>query len=296
MEFLNLVTTGKNSWWRYLLAFILIFLCFLAGFLFTFVFEILNFINLPNITFDSDEFIITGIGPFGYFLPMIVIYAITIIGVFLCVRFLHKRRPLTLITSKAYFSWKIVFIAFTGYLFFSLIETGYHVWNQPHFYKFNQVEIAKLANFTIGFLIFFSLQALLEELIHRGYLLQLSWLVLRNKYLAIAASSLLFMWGHTATNVYTLLYFLGVGVILGLMVVLTNGLEIPLGVHFAHNFWTVFIVYDPSIPEEYNAGLLINTVSAARSGDLLDILFTALKAFFIYIVINKVVKDKNVDA
>lgn len=293
MEFLELIKTGKNSWWRYLVDIVVIFLFFVAGFLSTLILGLLNIINLPNISFDFEELVLRGVGPFGYFLPMTMAYAIIISGVFFCVRFLHKRHPFSLITSKPYFSWKVVFISFALYLFFSLLETGYYIWEYPHLYKINEVGIAKFVNFTISFFMFFSLQVLLEELIHRGYLLQLGWLLFRNKYLAILVSALIFMWGHNAKDIYTALYFMADGVILGIIVLLTNGLEIPLGVHFAHNFWTIFVIYYTYIPEEYNAGLLINTLSTTRSADLLDIFFVALKVLLIYIIIIKTVKDRN---
>jgi len=103
------------------------------------------------------------------------------------------------------------------------------------------------------------LQTSAEELVFRGYFLQGFALLFRSRLVAVIISGLFFgvihLWNPEALEmgVYTALaYYMGFGIFLGLLTVIDNGIEIPLGIHAVHNMYIACVVTypDPALQTE----------------------------------------------
>ena len=79
------------------------------------------------------------------------------------------------------------------------------------------------------------LQAAGEEFLFRGYLLQSFGALLRNRWLALGGSALLFALVHGQQNIWLFVDRLGFGLLAGALVLWTGGLEAGIGLHVANN-------------------------------------------------------------
>lgn len=79
------------------------------------------------------------------------------------------------------------------------------------------------------------LQALAEEVLFRGYLLQSAGLVVRNPWFAIAVSAVVFAWFHGTQNPWLFGSRLAFGLIAGWLVWRTGGIEAAVAAHVMNN-------------------------------------------------------------
>ncbi len=90
-----------------------------------------------------------------------------------------------------------------------------------------------------GYLLFFAIGSLNEEIMIRGYILN-NLIDSMNQYLALFISSLLFAVLHLANANVTLLSFVNIllaGLLLGIYYIHTRNLWLPIALHFSWNFF-----------------------------------------------------------
>jgi len=85
-------------------------------------------------------------------------------------------------------------------------------------------------------------QTSFEEVLFRGYLLQWLVVLLRNKYLPLLITSVLFGLLHSFNpevdelGWLSMIYYIGFGLFMGLITIMDDGLELAIGFHWATNF------------------------------------------------------------
>ncbi|HVR28607.1 MAG TPA: CPBP family glutamic-type intramembrane protease [Thermoanaerobaculia bacterium] len=95
------------------------------------------------------------------------------------------------------------------------------------------------------------LQSAAEELLFRGYLMQGLGLALRRGWAALVVSSAAFGLVHAGNPELQrfgrgfLLYYVFIGLALGLAALLDDGLEVAIGAHTANNLWGALVVSFP---------------------------------------------------
>lgn len=160
---------------------------------------------------------------------------------------LHHQKIKTLVTAKSTFDFKrfsFSFLLWAGVVILStiieyLISPEDFVWQlnwQPFMILF------------IVAVIFIPIQAATEEFIFRGYLMQGIALVFKNKWMSLFVTSILFGLLHGANpeveklGQISLIYYIGTGLMLGIITLMDDGMELALGFHVANNLLTSLIV------------------------------------------------------
>lgn len=246
-EYLDLAQRGKNDWWRFLVAFIIII------FLWQGIGSLPSVFLVAWVLWDSNS--ATGISSSGIFTGVdpILVFTVTMIaslffmgGLFIAIRFVHQRPFRTLITSARRISLRrvlqgfVVWFTLSGIL--SLMEAKLH----PGRYLWT-LDIARFIPFLMLALVMVPIQTSAEELFFRGYLLQGLGLRVRNIYWLSAISGFVFMLPHLlnpeASFNYPLMgfYYFFMGAVMAFLTLRDGRLELALGLHAANNLFSVLI-------------------------------------------------------
>jgi membrane protease YdiL (CAAX protease family) len=251
--FLDLSKRGKNDWWRFLLAVLLIFFLWqVVGAIPTvFLIILVNLDNNPATAVTSQG--VVGLDPLLSFTALMLASVCFMVGIYLAIRFIHKRSLLTLVTPAPSFDWLrfaqgfSVWFILSGFLALAeaLLHPGRYLltldWKQ-------YIPLVFLA------LIFVPIQTSAEELFFRGYFLQGVGLRLRNIWILSILSGLVFGLPHLlnpeARINYWLfgLYYFFIGAVLAFVALRDGRLELALGLHAANNlFSALFANYSGSV-------------------------------------------------
>lgn len=244
--YLDLALQGKNSWRRYLAALGLMFF-FWQG-----LGAIPSLLLFAWVFFDGNPG--TGVGE-GGFIGVDVLVSFTVFmlasvffiaGIYLAIRFIHRRRFLTLVTPAASISWGrfaqgfAVWFALAGLL--ALVEAGLY----PGRYVLT-LDLPRFIPFILLALVFVPIQTSAEELFFRGYLLQGLGLRLRNIWLLSAVSGLLFGLPHlfnpeARANFWLMgFYYCFIGAVMAYVTLRDGRLELALGLHAANNLFSALV-------------------------------------------------------
>lgn len=183
----------------------------------------------------------------------ILSFVIGILGIWVVVKFLHRRTFLSLVTPSAKLNWKKIGVAFAIYFVLSGAVEYIAYLQDPGNYalQFNVPRFVVLFLVTVLFMPF---QTSFEELFFRGYLMQGFGLLFRSGIPAMVLTSVLFALMHGGNpevgkfGFWTMFpFYCGFGLMLGFITLMDKSLEIPLAVHAANNmFGSLFITFEGS--------------------------------------------------
>ena len=232
-NFLNLAARGVNNSWRYLLFLFIIF----SG--------ITQLLALPLLTLEpvlnrsQDPLINAFYGlmtaPVSGFVTMVIA-----IGV------LHKRSFRSLITGAERISWQRIFQGAGIYFAIGLVLSAAGILLNPDEFTYT-FEADRWLRFLPFVLILTPIQALSEELLFRGYIMQGLGLVMDKSGAAIL-SALIFALPHLAmpiaqsTPLLALATFFMVGIFLALITLKDNTSELAIGVHMTQNICSFLLI------------------------------------------------------
>jgi membrane protease YdiL (CAAX protease family) len=175
---------------------------------------------------------------------------VSLIFLYIGVRFIHKRRFISLISTDSRFNWKkllkgggVWFAILTASTVIALIfdPTGLE-------FTFNPSTFILLLVLS---LLVFPIQASFEELFFRGYLMQGFGLLSRKPVVPLIITSVIFSLLHYFNGSYTLLsvdivlQVFVLGLTLGIITLGENRLETAMGVHISNNIFASLIVNSP---------------------------------------------------
>ena len=274
ITFLDNASGSKNSWWRYLLTIILTWPVPMAvtAVIFIPIFMVLSIIALATNTSDLSyaiasnplfELVLTGISA-----------AISILFLYLCIEFAHKRKFISLINTACRVDWKRI-LKGAG-IWFAILTVGSLV---ELIIDPGSVKVTFNPNTFIFLLLLslmvFPLQASFEELFFRGYLMQAVGLLTKKPIIPLLVTSVIFAALHfwngsdTITSVDIVLQVFIIGLTLGIITLGENRLETAMGVHIANNIFVSVVANTanggfeglPSILTSYEAPNLLQDVS-----------------------------------
>lgn len=230
---------GKNSFFDFTLTVIIT--------LFFYIITSIPFILYAWLNGLTDSELTSFQGPFAFAL-MLFVFAGLMIGIFVGTRYYHQRPILSVLTGADAFRWKHMLRAGgIWFLVLSIMEIfGYIA--EPDVYTFQFDPIPFFFSLLVGILIL-PIQTSAEEIVMRGYLMQQIGLLTRFRWVPLVITSVLFGLLH-AGNPEVLQYgmgkamtlYIGMGLFFGVTVVMDDGLEIPLGVHYVNNFFAFLLV------------------------------------------------------
>ncbi|PKP14193.1 MAG: CPBP family intramembrane metalloprotease domain-containing protein [Bacteroidetes bacterium HGW-Bacteroidetes-3] len=256
MKFIQQAYKGKNDWTDYLLSLMLLF----------FGWQFMGIIPLSLVAYlyagDMETFMLAAKSNFAnlemdanlYLLLMLISFLFGLLSLFLGIKLIHKRKIVTLITSREKVDWKRVFYAFSVWAIVGLFMVAIGYFMAPEDYVWNFKPIPFFILLLISFL-FLPIQTSMEELLFRGYLMQGFGTWFKNAFMPLILTSAIFGLLHGLNpeveklGWFTMVYYIGTGLVLGIFTLMDEGTELALGFHAANNIvaavlvttnWTVF--------------------------------------------------------
>lgn len=167
--------------------------------------------------------------------------------------------------------------SFSIWSVFSIITTLATYYLNPSDFEINFQPIPFLILFIIASLLV-PIQTTVEELIFRGYLMQGFANLSKNKWLPLLLTSSIFGLLHLSNPEVSklgnimMVYYIGTGLLLGIMTLMDDGMELALGFHAANNLiGALLVTSDWSALQTYS---IFKDVSEPEAG--FDIIFPVI--------------------
>jgi membrane protease YdiL (CAAX protease family) len=287
MEFIDQASSGKSNFFSYFTGVLVILGLFLLGN--SALFFYLNF-QFPNEPIDSwtQSKITAYLGKTELLFWLTFPFALVFFGLLFHINKVHGRKISSIFTGKEKFNWKRSFFSFGlvfGILALSLVVQSFFGLDL----KF-QFDIQKFLPLILVSLILLSIQTTCEEVIFRSYLLQGIKNRLRSNKAAVLISGIMFGAIHIgnpeiqAIGYHILVYYIAVGIFLGLITLFDNGMELAIGYHAANNIFAAIVVTNDWQAFQTDA-LFLDTSQPGFAWDVLLGLFVVLP--FIFFVFSK---------
>ena len=240
MNYIQQAYKGKRELWMFILTTFLV-----AGiFIFNFVFYLLSDPGDLDAAYEMMKQIPSSINllinliPFAFLLGLL----------FILVKYVHERSILSLTTARAKVDFKRILFSFLMICIFTLVSfgIGYYIDSSEIVFQFNPGKFAIL--FLIS-AILFPFQIGLEEYLFRGYFMQHVGVMVKNKWFPLLLTSILFGIAHSANPEVgaigfwkMMIFYVGTGLLLGVMTLMDDGLELALGFHLGNNLLASLLV------------------------------------------------------
>jgi len=175
-------------------------------------------------------------------------FAVLLGLLFLLVKFMHQRSILSLTTARPKVDFGRVFFAFMMIAVFTLgtFFIGYSMDSSEIVYQFDAKKFGILFFVSI---VLFPFQIGLEEYLFRGYIMQHLGVLVKNKWFPLIFTSILFGIAHSANPEVgaigfwkMMIFYIGTGLLLGIMTLMDDGLELALGFHLGNNLLASLLV------------------------------------------------------
>ncbi|HEX9600303.1 MAG TPA: CPBP family intramembrane glutamic endopeptidase [Mariniflexile sp.] len=237
-----------HDWWRYLVGLVIVVIAVVIGQIPFTVAVMLKAVKKGDNLFGMDETkMMTLLEPNLNLFLMLLSFAVGLLGLLLVVKYLHNQSLTSLTTSRKKIDWKrFWFIFFVwGILSSGLVIADYFMSPGDYVINFKLIPFLILCVIAI---IFVPLQTSFEEYLFRGYLMQGIGVIVKNKWMPLLITSLVFGLLHLANpevdklGSVIMVYYIGTGLFLGIMTLMDEGMELALGFHAANNLFTALLV------------------------------------------------------
>jgi hypothetical protein len=185
---------------------------------------------------------------------MLLGFAVGLLGVYFVVKYLHNQPFLKVTTSRKKMDWGRFWFGFGLIAFTTIVFTAIDYYSNPEDYvlQFDLIPFLILALIAV---IMVPLQTSFEEYLFRGYLMQGIGVALKNRWMPLLLTSLVFGGLHffnpevEKLGNIVMIYYIGTGLFLGVITLMDEGMELALGFHAGNNLvaallvtadWTVF--------------------------------------------------------
>jgi hypothetical protein len=237
--FIEQAFKGKNDWWRFAIT-----TAFTCG---IFIINFIMYFFLTEEDLKSAYDMMKGL-PNSFSLVLNLMPFVFLLGMlFLLVYFLHERSILSLTTSKKKINFGKLFFSLSLIVLMTLIgfAISYNMDNSGIIWNFNP---AKFSILLFVSLILFPFQIGFEEYVFRGYLMQQIGILARNRWVPLVITSVFFGLFHSANpevaelGFGVMIFYIGTGLLLGIMTLMDEGLELSLGFHLGNNLMAALLI------------------------------------------------------
>jgi membrane protease YdiL (CAAX protease family) len=248
---------SRNEWWRYILTILIVLFAQLLGaiplYIILFIKQLRDKIDISGFK-DSLNFEILGLNQNMGLILLLNPSVITFIAILLMMVFLHKQKLGAIFSASGKIRWGRMLTGSIIWLILliiaELIASKVHPGN--YVFHFDSVNFIPLVFIVV---ILIPLQAGSEELLFRSYLMQGTGLLFHSRAIALFLTSVAFGLMHSLNpevNEFgfwsSMVYYIGFGLIAGLLVIYDNGIELAIGVHAINNIYgCLFVTYDSSV-------------------------------------------------
>ena len=171
---------------------------------------------------------------------MLLSFAAALPALFFMIRKLHNQTVMSVTTTRKAIDWNRVFFTFGLWSIVTIVSVyvDYQMSPQDYVWNFKPIPFAIL--FVIATLLI-PIQTSVEEYLFRGYLMQGFGVLAKNKLFPLLMTSIIFGAMHLLNpeveklGYVMLVYYIGTGLLLGIMTLMDEGMELALGFHAANN-------------------------------------------------------------
>lgn len=221
---------------------------------------------------------------------LLLTFAVGLLAVFFVVKFIHYQPIRTLTTSRKKVDWGRFFFGFGLIAIFSILVTGFDYFSNPQDYVVN-FQAGPFFIMLIIALVMIPLQTSFEEYLFRGYLMQGIGVLVKNKWVPLILTSVVFGGLHffnpevTKMGNIIMIYYVSTGFLLGIMTLMDEGMELALGFHAGNNLLTAVLVTADWTAFQTNS--LLKDISDPTAG--VDVLVPVLLVYplFLFIMAKK---------
>ncbi|SNR15090.1 CPBP family intramembrane glutamic endopeptidase [Tenacibaculum jejuense] len=256
MNYIQQAFKGRNEWYLYLISiFLILFGWQIIGGIPLLITAVLFSDGVGGFTKAAENnFLGIGIDSNLYLFLMILMFIFGLLALIVCIKYIHKRKFTTLVTSRKKIDWKRFWFAFVIWAVIAIIITTVGILMSPEDYVWNFKPVPFFTLLLVSFL-FLPFQTSFEELLFRGYLLQGFGVLFKNRWVPLIITSVVFGLLHGANpeveklGYISMVFYIGTGLFFGILTLLDEGTELALGFHAANNIiaavfvtanWTVF--------------------------------------------------------
>ena len=289
--FLENANVGKNQFWRYLVSTIIVIAGLFIGQLPLGVFLVMAQMQGTDISgFQKNmDFSLIDIDPNLGLALIIMSFIGGFIALILAVNFLHQKQFKDIITAHSKIQWNKVFWAFGLWMGLSILAESLFYYNDPANYLF-QFNLKLFIPLVLVSLLLMPFQTSFEELFIRGYLMQGIGIIGLFRIVPLIITSLIFGALHIMNPEIEnfglgimMVFYIGFGLVLGIITLMDDGLELPLGLHAANNIYaSIFVTY---------AGSALQTSALFKvqkiDQELMLIGWAAISLIFIFLAAKK---------
>ncbi|QMU66055.1 MAG: CPBP family intramembrane metalloprotease [Flavobacteriaceae bacterium] len=256
MNFIQQAYKGQNDWWMYIVTLLAVFIATQMGSL------PLGIVALFKVGGDMDRFqestqhYFTDIGLNSnfYLFMMLLPFIFGLPVLILCIKKLHKKKITEVITSRKKIDWHRIFYGAGLWAVVSCVMITLGIIAFPDYFIWNFKPIPFLILVVVSIL-FIPLQTSFEEIIFRGYLMQGIGMLIKNNWVPLFLTAILFGLLHAANpeiekiGYIALVFYIGTGFLFGIITLMDEGTELAMGMHAVNNIvaalfvttdWTVF--------------------------------------------------------
>ncbi len=198
----------------------------------------------------------TFVVPFVFFMALLLLWWIVI----------HKYSFTQLTTARKKIDFSRIFFSFGVWsiINIAILAVGYFM--DPGSFQF-QFNLQAFLPLLIIALVFIPIQTSFEEYFFRGYFMQFSAYLTKNRGVALVATSVIFGLMHlsnpevSSMGLTIMIFYIGCGLVLGIMTLMDDGLELALGFHAANNLLGALLITSDSAVFQTDA-LFISTANS----------------------------------
>jgi membrane protease YdiL (CAAX protease family) len=235
--------------WRYLVGIIIIFAFWqIIGIIPLMIFVGIEIANGAGIGMMADiSQMASLLGNNLFLFLMLFSFAAGLVGILLTTRLLHKQSFVHLTTARPKIDWKRFWFVFIIWGVFSVGSTLLSYYLTPGDYIFN-LNLKPFIILCIIVILFIPLQTSFEEYLFRGYLMQGLGVLFKNRWAPLLITSVGFGLLHGLNpevdklGPIIMVFYIGTGLVLGIMTLMDDGMELALGFHAANNMFIALLV------------------------------------------------------
>ena len=249
MDYIKQAYKVLHDGWRYLIGIVVIFAFWqIIGMIPLLVFIGIEVVNGASLSVTADISQMAALLGNNLFLfLMLFSFAVGLIGVILSAKLLHKQSFVHLTTARKKIDWKRFWFIFILWGAFTIGSTLVSYYFAPEDYVYS-LNIEAFIILSVIVILFIPLQTSFEEYLFRGYLMQGLGVLLKNRWMPLLITSIGFGLLHGLNpevdklGPVMMVFYIGTGLVLGIMTLMDDGLELALGFHAANNMFAALLV------------------------------------------------------
>ena len=237
----------KNKFWKYIVGSLLIILASTVGQIPLLIAIVVKVFSEGKTMPTSGEDLMKVVDNNLSLFLVLLSFAVAMVGFYFVITLFHKQTFLSVTTSRKKVDWKRILFSFTLWSIFTIVSTVYSYYSSPENFVINFQLIPFVILFFIS-IVFIPIQTSTEEYVFRGYLMQGFANLSKNKWFPLLMTSGIFGTMHIVNpevskmGYIIMIYYVGTGLLLGIMTLMDEGMELALGFHAANNLITALLV------------------------------------------------------